>query len=437
MRSGIRVAVACCLAAFPGCSRAERPPDIVILLADDLGWADVGYHGSDASGTIRTPHIDALAAGGLRLERYRTAALCTPARAGFLTGRSPLRFGLLKNIDQADAGSLPLAEELLPSAFARKGYATAMIGKWHLGHSRKEQWPNARGFERFYGFHGGWIDYQKHERNGVADWWRDTEPVSEAGYSTQLFADEAVKMLAEKGRERPLLLYVAFNAPHAPVQVPPGRTVVGGTPEDAMRKTYAVMVGELDDAVGKILGAIEKGPRARETIVFFASDNGADTRYGGSNAPLRDGKRSAFDGGIRSPAVISWPGHVTAGASEILVTHLDALATLAGLAGVTLEPARPLDGKNVWPELERGTPGAHEPVAFGCESGEERRYALVGERWKLVETVSAAGSAPTDALFDIDADPGETRDVSAAAGDQISVLRAKLQPWTSMATVPR
>jgi arylsulfatase I/J len=437
MRSGIRAAAACSLAFAAACARAQRPPDIVILLADDLGWADVGYHGSDASGTIRTPHIDALARGGLRLERYRTAALCTPARAGFLTGRSPLRFGLLENIDKADQGSLPLAEELLPSAFAREGYATAMIGKWHLGHARKEQWPNARGFESFYGFHGGWIDYRTHERSGAADWWRDTDPVSEAGYATQLFADEAVKLLAEKGRERPLLLYVAFNAPHAPVQAPPGRTIVGHTPEDATRSTYAAMVAELDDAVGRIVGAIDVGPRAKETIVFFASDNGADVRYGGSNAPLRDGKRSAFDGGIRSPAVISWPGHVQPGASEILVTHLDALATLAGLAGVALEPARPLDGKNVWPELERGTPGAHEPVAFGCASGGERRYALVGERWKLVETLGGTGPAPADALFDIDADPGEAHDLSGAAGDQVAVLRAKLQPWTAMPAAPR
>jgi arylsulfatase A-like enzyme len=303
MRSGIRVAVACCLAAFPGCSRAERPPDIVILLADDLGWADVGYHGSDASGTIRTPHIDALASGGLRLERYRTAALCTPARAGFLTGRSPLRFGLLKNIDQADAGSLPLAEELLPSAFARKGYATAMIGKWHLGHAGKEQWPNARGFERFYGFHGGWIvlpeareercrglvaRHGARERGGVLDAALRRRGREDAHGEGARAAAAALTSRSTRRTRR--------------WQVPPGRTVVGGDAEDAMRKTYAAMVGELDDAVGKILGAIEKGPRARETIVFFASDNGADTRYGGSQraaARRKSVRRSTAGSGRR------------------------------------------------------------------------------------------------------------------------------------------
>src|SRR5260221_2489948 len=179
------------------CSQPARPPDIVILLADDLGWADVGYHanadGAVGSAPLKTPEIDALARAGLRLERYRTAPLCTPARAGLLTGRSPLRLGLLGNIDGADTRSLPLDEELLPAAFTRAGYATAMIGKWHLGHARAEQWPNARGFESFFGFHGGLIDYSSHPRHREAGLLRGTRSVPEAGDSSPVVGDEGAE----------------------------------------------------------------------------------------------------------------------------------------------------------------------------------------------------------------------------------------------------
>jgi arylsulfatase A-like enzyme len=418
---------------FSTCSRPleRRPPDIVILLADDLGWADVGYHAIEGSSALRTPEIDALAGAGLRLERYRTAPLCTPARAGLLSGRSPLRLGLLGNIDGADARSLPLDEELLPAAFARAGYVTAMIGKWHLGHARPEQWPNARGFETFFGFHGGWIDYSSHARNGQADFWRDARPVQEAGYSTTLFADEAVKILSDHGREKPLLLYVAFNAPHPPLHLPPG-TKAGEGPGTVERRTYARMVAELDAAVGRILRAVESGPRARDTLVLFASDNGADARYGGSNAPLRDGKRTVFDGGIRAPAVLWAPGRVAAGASERLITHLDVLPTLAGLAGVRLDPPRALDGRNLWPELSGAAADAREPVAFACEDGAERRYALVDERWKIVESVRGDGPASPPQLFDVIADPLETKDAAGAQVQRLAEMHALLAPWEAM-----
>src|SRR5262249_6075511 len=151
-----------------------------------------------------TPSIDALAREGLRLEGYCTAPLCTPARAGLLTGRSPLRLGLRRNVLASDRGGLPLDEELLPAAFARAGYATAMVGKWHLGHAEAAQRPNARGFGRFYGFLTGWVDYTTHEREGVLDWWRDGEPLREEGYTTALFAREAVSILSDEHRSKPL-----------------------------------------------------------------------------------------------------------------------------------------------------------------------------------------------------------------------------------------
>jgi arylsulfatase A-like enzyme len=425
------------LLALAACARPEAalPPDVVILLADDLGWADVGYHGSTA-GEIppSTPSIDALARGGLRLERYRTAPLCTPARAGLLTGRSPLRLGLRRNVVATDRDGLPLDEELLPAAFARAGYATAMVGKWHLGHAQPAQRPNARGFGRFYGFLTGWVDYAKHERDGAADWWRDGEPIREEGYATSLFAREAVSILSEKGRSRPLFLYVAFNAPHPPVHVPPGRKVEAGSEDGMLRGAYALMVSELDGAVGEILKAIETGPRARETIVFFASDNGADPRWGGSNAPLRGGKYEAYEGGIRSPAVLWWPGRVRPGESERLVAHVDVLPTIAGLAGVALDPPRPLDGVDLWPGLSGASTVEREPVApvaFGVEDGELGSFALVGERWKLVESIRSA-APPVCELFDLAVDPDEAHDLAGEDPERIVAMRAALDLWTSM-----
>jgi len=192
------------------------------------------------------------------------------------------------------------------------------------------------------------------------------------------------------------------------------------------------MVAELDAAIGRILHAVESGPRARDTVLFFASDNGADARYGGSNAPLRDGKRTVFDGGIRAPAVLWAPNRVPGGASERSITHLDVLPTLAGLAGVRLDPPRALDGRNLWPQLSGPAADPREPVAFGCENSLERRYALVDERWKLVETVGPDGTANPALLFDVAADPLEAQDIASTQVQRLSEMHALLAPWEAM-----
>ena len=439
LRAALRRLPFAALIAIAACSRAPsaRPPDIVILLADDLGWADVGYHASDPARAVATPEIDRLASSGLRLEQFRTSPVCTPSRAGLLTGRSPLRLGLLGNLGESDPGGIPLSEELLPAAFARAGYATAMVGKWHVGHQLPEQRPNARGFERFYGFLTGWIDYSTHQHNGTPDWWRDDRPIREEGYSTRLLADEAVRILSEHGRARPLLLYVAFNAPHMPLHVPPGKALVETAPERRMRESHGLIVAELDRAVGDVLRAIDRGEQAGNTIVFFASDNGADARYGGSNDPLRDGKNTVFDGGIRTPAVLAWPRRIGPGSSPVPLSHLDVLPTLAGAAGVALEPARPLDGRDRWPELRSGSTDAPVPVAFAVEQGGQRKYALVAGRWKLVETPGEAGRIDRF-LFDLAADPREQRDRTAEEPEKLRELLRLLEPWKAFAaSVPR
>jgi arylsulfatase A-like enzyme len=400
----------------------------VIVLADDLGWADVGWHALDG---IATPNLDALAKSALVLDRFYTAPLCSPARAGLLTGRSPLRMGILRNLAAQEDAGLPLDEQLLPQVFRRAGYATAMVGKWHLGSARPEQHPNARGFEHFYGHLSGWVDYFTHEHNAVLDWQRDGVAVREAGYTTRLLSDEAVRILADRDRTRPLLLYVALNAPHPPLEMPPGGKIDAQDADHAKRSIYKLVVAEMDRAIGVIAAAIDRSDRARDTILFFASDNGADLRFGGSNAPLREGKATVFEGAIRTPAFLRWPGRVTPGTSPTVVTHLDVFPTLAGAAGIDVKVAKPLDGKNLWSTLAGGaaeTPATH---VFACERPAERRYAALFEHFKLVETIDKSG-ATRDLLFDVFADPSEEHDVLASHPDVVGRQRDELRTWEAM-----
>ena len=389
------------------------------MLADDLGFGDVSWN---APRDVATPNLERLAREGLVLERYYTAPLCTPARAGLLTGRSPVRMGLLRNIGDGDGVGLPSDETLLPECFRSAGYATALVGKWHLGEASEQQ-PTARGFDHAYGLLGGWIDYATHERNGHGDWRRDGVELHEEGWSTDLLAREAVRTLEQRDPTQPLLLYVAFNAPHPPLSPPPGAK---RNPARAQRETLKLVVADLDRAIGAVVAAIERSPRARDTLLFFASDNGADPRFGGSNGELREGKATVFEGGIRVPALLWSPGRVAPGSTRRVVTHLDVLPTLMRAAGVALDAPRPLDGRAL-DLAESATDDGTRPV-FAIERAGERRYAVLGPSLKLVATVDAAGSFE-GSLFDLAADPGEQRDLAAERPSEAAELRAALERW--------
>lgn len=415
--------------ALCACSRETQapsalPPDIVVLLADDLGFGDVSWN---APRDVATPNLARLAREGLVLERYYTAPLCTPARAGLLTGRSPLRMQFLRNIGDDDEVGLPSDETLLPECLRRAGYATALVGKWHLGDASEEQ-PTARGFDHAYGLLGGWIDYATHERNGRSDWRRDGVELREEGWSTDLIARESVRLLEQRDRTQPLLLYVAFNAPHPPLSPPPGAQVEKRNPARAQRETLKLVVADLDRAIGAIVGAIERSPRARDTLVFFASDNGADPRFGGSNGELREGKATVFEGGIRVPALLWGPGRVAPGSTRRVFTHLDVLPTLTRAAGVALDAPRPLDGRAL--DLAASAPDDGARPVFAIERGGQRRYAVLGPSLKLVATVDASGSFD-GALFDLAADPREERDLAAERPSDVAELRATLERWLS------
>jgi arylsulfatase A-like enzyme len=256
-------------------SSEDRPPNFLILIADDLGWRDVGYHGSE----IRTPHLDAMARAGVRLERHYVCPTCSPTRAGLLTGRNPSRFGIHGPIDGRSLQALPGNVTTLAAALKTRGYATAMMGKWHLG-LRPEVGPRRYGFDQSYGYFHGQLDQYAHRyKNGDRTWHRDDAFVDEQGHATDLIANEAIRYLQGPHRQ-PFFLWVAFSVPHYPIQedarwVEPYEPVIA----DPSRRLYAASVTHMDAAIGRIVAALKQNGRLRDTLILFTSDNGGQRDY--------------------------------------------------------------------------------------------------------------------------------------------------------------
>ncbi len=264
--------LAVAFAATVASAQTDAPrPNILYIVADDLGWADVGFHGSD----IRTPSLDALAAEGAQLAEFYVQPMCTQTRAALMTGRYPLRYGLQSFVILPDQTyGIPLEERLLPEILRDAGYETAIIGKWHLGHADPAFWPRQRGFDYQYGALIGEIDYFTHEISGVTDWYRDNEPIEEEGYVTTLLGEDAVRFIEGYDSENPFFLYLAFTAPHTPFQAPEDELSEYGDIADLNRRAYAAMISEMDDQIGAVLDAIEAKGLAEDTLVIFHSDNG-------------------------------------------------------------------------------------------------------------------------------------------------------------------
>src|SRR4051812_12988145 len=247
-------------------------PNVVLIVADDLGWADVGWHGDE----VKTPHLDKLAAAGAKLEQFYVQPVCSPTRAALMTGRYPMRHGLQVGVVRPWARyGLPLEERTLARALKGAGYETAICGKWHLGHFQPEYLPTRRGFDHQYGHYNGALDYFTHERDGGHDWHRNDRASRDEGYTTHLVADEAARLIRERGKEkgRPFFLYVAFNAVHAPHQVPEKSLEPFGAFKGERRK-YAGMLAAMDEAVGRIAAALEAENLIEDTLICFCSDNG-------------------------------------------------------------------------------------------------------------------------------------------------------------------
>lgn len=408
--------------AWPeGQTRAPRP-HIVVLMADDLGWSDVGYHG----GGIETPRLDALAAQGTRFAQFYVTPNCSMTRAALLTGRHPFRYGLHGSLVRPwSRHGLPGGERTLAESLRDAGYETHLVGKWHLGHARRELLPQAHGFDHHYGHYTGSIDYLTHRRRGGLDWHRDGEPLEEEGYSTTLMADEAIRLIEGAAADRPLFLTVAFNAAHRPLRALPEDLRRFAHVPQGKRRTFSAVVYRLDLEIGRILEALERTGLRRDTLVVFLSDNGGARFEGASNAPWRGGKGHLYEGGVRVPAIAAWPGRIPAGAVFAPPVHVsDLLPTLLAAAGLSPDPDVALDGVDLLPALVLGAPLEREVLLVHLTP---RAAALRMGPYKLLETRVAEDGGPAVELFDLADDPAETTDVSAAHPEVVARMRAHLE----------
>ena len=408
--------------AFSGAQRKQ--PNILVIVGDDMGYADLGVHGSR---DIRTPNLDALAAGGIRFtDAYVTGPYCSPTRAGLLTGRYQQRFGHEFNFGIGPAFEtfgLPLSERTLADRLKAAGYQTALFGKWHLGSSEKFH-PMSRGFDEFFGFLGGGHSYHEIGAGTANPLLDGRKPAAQMSYLTDMLTDRAVGFL-QRERSQPFFLYLAYNAVHTPMHyTKPYLARVAHIPGE-QRRTYAAMMTAMDDGIGRVMTTLRERKLEENTLVFFFSDNGGPTMEGtsingASNAPLRGSKRQTYEGGIRVPFFIQWKGQLAAGRVDSRpIVQLDVFPTALAAAGVDIDPAWKLDGVNLLPLLTADTSRRPHDVLYWRLGG---MMAIRKGNWKLVKT--AEGPLPTDVtrladlsdaqLFDLSTDIGESKNVAAA-----------------------
>jgi arylsulfatase A-like enzyme len=431
---------------------AEQKPDIVVILSDDQGTYDVSWRGSE----IKTPNLDKLAASGAKLEQFYVQPVCSPTRASLMTGRYPMRYGLQVGVIRpwAEYG-LPLEERMLPQVLHDAGYTTVICGKWHLGSFDKRYYPHARGFDHSYGHLFGALDYFKHVRDGKDDWYRDDKPLKEEGYSTHLVAKEAVRLVKAQPKDKPLFLYVPFNAVHSPHQVPEKyKEPYKNLPEP--RQTYAGMVAAMDESIGQILGALDESGRRKNALIFFSSDNGGPSPGKvTSNGPLRAGKGTVYEGGVQVVACAAWDGHIKPGSVVKSPMHMtDMYPTLLKVAGASLEQKLPLDGVDILPCLTEGKPSPRKEILHNTTPV---KGALRMGDWKLVvngnvadpadeedaqpkakkKKQRAAADADGVELFNLADDPYEKTDLSTKQPEKLKELRLRYDVLAKQAVAPK
>jgi len=421
-----------------GRSDSGTSPNIVLIAADNLGYGDVGCYGNRE---MRTPRLDRLAQQGVRCTDFYVASpTCTCSRASLLTGRYPQRNGLTHQLSVAENMGVGLrhSEVLLPQVLKRAGYATACFGKWNIGFAPGSR-PTERGFDRFFGHASGNMDYYTHVYNGRNDLFRGTEPVEVEGYSTDLFADPACEFIRDNAGHR-FFVYLAFNAPHYPNprNKAPGEPCVWQAPPEAFRacgydpdttdekERYRAVIAALDTAVGRVVDRIDRLGLERKTVVIFFSDNGALMLPGrglevASNRPLRDGGVTLYEGGIRVPCLVRWPGRIEPGTvcREPLV-HTDLFVMAAKLAGAPLPDDRIIDGRDPTAALTGAGPSPHEYLFFQYGDWSAVRHG----RYKLVRR----GRRPSE-LYDLSADIGEKTDLADQKPEVVRALRARFDQW--------
>ncbi len=411
-----------------GCTTDTPRPNLIILFSDDAGYADFGFQGSEF---MQTPYLDKLAASGARFTSgYVTASVCSPSRAGLLTGRYQQRFGHELNLpgkpDPAVPDSLrglPLSERTIADWLADAGYATSLIGKWHLGLEDRFH-PQQRGFQEFFGLRAGSGPYFT-GLNSRVETGTTPVPADSLDYLTDEFGDRAVDFIA-RHRDEPFLLFLSFTTPHTPMQARADYLAQDSARfETDVRAKYASMTRSLDENVGKVLETLDLFNLRENTLVFFANDNGGAMPYNGSlNAPLRGAKGTALEGGNRVPYLLSWPGHIPADlVTDDPVSTLDVLPTFLAAAGVDLPTDRSFDGVDLMPHLNGQSASApHDTLYWKMQWG----AAIRAGNWKLVRTPDAQHW-----LFDLANDLSETTDLSNQEPERAAALRKSLEAWES------
>jgi len=436
----------CCFSAFAAgaiAAPADRP-NILLIVADDLGWGELGCQGNPQ---IPTPHIDSLAKNGVRFTNgYVSGPYCSPTRAGLMTGRYQNRFGHEFNpgpAEQAVANfGLPLSETTFPQRLKAAGYVTGMFGKWHLGY-QPEFHPLRRGFDEFLGFLGGahrYFDAAADRANPIL---RGTAVVDKMDYTTEAFARETVGFI-ERNRSRPWFAYLPFNAVHAPLEAPEKYLQRFAGIADERRRTFAAMLSSMDDAIGTVLAKLAELKLEENTLVFFISDNGGPTAsITSGNGPLRGFKSQTWEGGIRVPWMIQWKGRVPAGrVDDRPVIQLDILPTALAAAGVAVKPEWRLDGVNLLPFLRGENDGAPHAALF-WRFGAQMAVRL-GD-WKLVKGPGAGAGVEENArvtlagaeLYNLKDDIGESTNLATKHPEKVRELAAAWTKWNAELIEPK
>lgn len=403
---------------------ADALPNVLVIVADDLGYADVGFHPQHKPEVV-TPQLDALAKEAVICHQgYVSGHVCSPTRAGLMTGRYQQRFGLYTG---GEAGSgLPMEVKILPQFLKEAGYVTGQFGKWHLGPT--PEWsPAHRGFDEVFGFLGrGAHDYFKLD-DPEDPIYRGLDPVKETGYLTDRLGEETCAFL-RKHPDKPLLAYLAFNAVHAPLQAPEdeiARFATGNPDRDAR----LAMGKRMDDAIGAVVATLKEQGRWENTLTVFISDNGGPLAQSADNTPLRGGKHTDYEGGVRVPFLVCWPARLKAGESQAVVSALDIVPTVLAAASVPKPEGVIFDGIDLVPVLD-GTIPAPSRDLFWSSGAEEGWWSIRSGDWKLVHEKGVA------ALFDLAKDPSEATDLASAHPDRVAELAAKHDAWTAALADP-
>ncbi len=449
------------LLLLPAWALAERP-NVIVMVADDLGWSDVGFHGGT---DIDTSSLDRLAAEGVQLDRFYTTPICSPTRAALMTGRDPMRLGVAYGVIMPwHTHGIHPQETFLPELFLGAGYQTAMVGKWHLGHAQQTYHPNNRGFEHFYGhLHTEVGFFPPFSNQGGKDFQRNGESIEAEGYETFLLADEVSRYIRERDTDKPFFVYMPFIAPHTPLDAPadlqakyadledtrlPARSKQTDQTRlirkmmlmDSARPMFAAVVDGMDQAIGQVMDTLDDEGIADNTIVLFFSDNGgaAYASGGADNVPLRGGKGETFEGGIRVVSVMRWPQQLEAGTEmNSIMSAMDVLPTLTAAAGIEASTNFALDGRNMMPAIRDGQKMPRQDYLFFASETPIKGHinlTAFNDEWKLVqEMVSGLSSVDvTNYLFRIQEDPNEYNNLSEKYPKVVAELAREIHHWRAL-----